>query len=191
MVCGGAVPRAEVSPNSIPAALVPFGHSSILNSMAGLRCGVAEMGTARCQVWWWMWSWCREPILTQNQPHWGRHQNSPSSPITHQVQLGPGAKSVPQMGLSLPEAGIAQAAFPSTFLMCAAGTLSLSTLRRSFDWAGNQKSPLLSFHKKIQTPSEGQLCWLSALLAPSKLTSVGAGVEWGTTQQEQTVCQWH
>lgn len=61
------------------------------------------------------------------------------------------------MGLSLPEAGITQAAFPSTFLMCAAGTLSLSTLHKSFDWAGNQKNPLLSFHKRIQTPNEGQI----------------------------------
>lgn len=92
-----------------------------------------------------------------NQPHWGRHQNSPSSPITHLVHPGPWAKSIPQMGLSLPEAGITQTAFPSTFLMCAAGTLSLSTLHKSFDWAGNQKSPLLTFHRTIHAPSEGQI----------------------------------
>lgn len=78
------------------------------------------------------------------------------------------------MGLSLPEAGITQAAFPSIFLMCVAGTLSLSTLHKSFDWAGNQKSPLLSFDKKIQTPTEGQILLNLCTACPQQIDLSGS-----------------
>ena len=48
----------------------------------------------------------------------------------------PWAKSVPQVGLLLPEARRTQTIFPCKFFLCTAGTPSPRTVHKGLDWAG-------------------------------------------------------
>ena len=56
-------------------------------------------------------------------------------------------KAILFVGLPLPEAGLTQIVFPNVFFMCTMGTLSPSTVRASFDWAG----PALLVHSLVLT----------------------------------------
>ena len=60
----------------------------------------------------------------------GTHWTSLFFCITHQVNPGPWAKTVPQRGLPFPEAGKTQTAFPNTFFTCTTGTSSPFTVCR-------------------------------------------------------------